>query len=183
MQSHGLYPARLPCPWDFPGKNNGVGCPFLHQGPFLTQGSNLCLPRWQAYSLQLSPLGSLWASMCVSCSVASSPCNLVDCSSKAPLPMEFSRQGSRSGLPFPLPGDLPDQETEPGSPALQVDSLPSEPAGNVRARVTHHILHFSLGLSLPAHLISSSSFFCSLILIASKFSFITAVKITHHQAI
>ena len=29
------------CPWDFPGKNTGVGCYFLLQGIFLTQGSNL----------------------------------------------------------------------------------------------------------------------------------------------
>ena len=28
------------CPWDFPGKNTGVGCHFLLQGTFLTQGSN-----------------------------------------------------------------------------------------------------------------------------------------------
>ena len=32
-----------------------------------------------------------------------------------------------SGLPFPPPGDLLDPEIEPGSPALQADSLPSEP--------------------------------------------------------
>ena len=29
----------------------------------------------------------------------------------------------------PSPGDLPDPGIEPGSPALQADSLPSEPAG------------------------------------------------------
>ena len=29
---HGLKPARLLCPWDFPGKNTGVGCHFLLQG-------------------------------------------------------------------------------------------------------------------------------------------------------
>ena len=32
-----------------------------------------------------------------------------------------------SELPFPSPGDLPDPWIEPGSPALQEDSLPSEP--------------------------------------------------------
>ena len=26
---HGPQPTRLPCPWDFPGKNTGVGCHFL----------------------------------------------------------------------------------------------------------------------------------------------------------
>ena len=40
---HGLYPAMLLCPWDFPGKKSGVGCYVLLQGIFLTQGSNLCL--------------------------------------------------------------------------------------------------------------------------------------------
>ena len=29
-------PTRLLCPWDFPGKNTGVGCHFLLQGIFLT---------------------------------------------------------------------------------------------------------------------------------------------------
>ena len=28
---HGLQPIRLLCPWDFPAKNTGVGCHFLHQ--------------------------------------------------------------------------------------------------------------------------------------------------------
>ena len=34
-----------------------------------------------------------------------------------------------SGLPFPSPDDLPDPGIEPGSPELQADALPSEPAG------------------------------------------------------
>ena len=51
-------PARLLCPWDFPGKNTGVGCNFLLQGIFLNQGSNLRLLHWQADSLLLSHQGS-----------------------------------------------------------------------------------------------------------------------------
>ena len=47
----------------------------------------------------------------------------------APLFMGFSRQEYWSGLPFPSPGDLTDPGIEPGSPALQADSLPSEPPG------------------------------------------------------
>ena len=43
-----------------------------------------------------------------------------------PLSMGSSRQGYWSGLPFPSPGHLPDPGIEPGSPALQADSLPSE---------------------------------------------------------
>ena len=31
LQPHGLQPTRLLCPWDFPGKNTGVGCHFLLQ--------------------------------------------------------------------------------------------------------------------------------------------------------
>ena len=53
-----IYPARLLCPWNSPGKNTGVG----------------------------------------------------------------------SGR-VPSPGDLPDPGIKPGSPALQADSLPSEPSG------------------------------------------------------
>ena len=41
--------------------------------------------------------------------------------------MGFPRQDYWSGLSFPSPGDLPKPGTEPGSPALQVDSLPTEP--------------------------------------------------------
>ena len=37
---HGLKPTRVLCPWDSSGKNTGVGCYFLLQGIFLTQGSN-----------------------------------------------------------------------------------------------------------------------------------------------
>ena len=48
---------------------------------------------------------------------------------QAPLSMGFSRQGYWSGLPFPSPEDLPNPGIEPGSPALQVDALLSEPPG------------------------------------------------------
>ena len=47
----------LLCPWDSPGKNTGVGCHFLLQEIFLTQGSNLSLLHQQADSLPLSHLG------------------------------------------------------------------------------------------------------------------------------
>ena len=40
---HGPQSARLLCLWGSPGKNTGVGCHFLLQGIFLTQGSNLSL--------------------------------------------------------------------------------------------------------------------------------------------
>ena len=48
---------------------------------------------------------------------------------QAPLSMEFSKQEYWSGLSFPSSGDLPNPGINPGSPALQADTLPSEPPG------------------------------------------------------
>ena len=45
-------------------------------------------------------------------------------------PMGFSRQEYWSGLPLSSPGNLPDSGIKLRSPALQADSLPSEPPGN-----------------------------------------------------
>ena len=45
---------------------------------------------------------------------------------QAPLSKGFSRQEYWSGLPFPSPVDLSDPGIEPGSPAMQADSLPTE---------------------------------------------------------
>ena len=53
-------PTRLLCPWDFPGKNTGVGCHALLQGIFATQELNPCLLHllhWQIGSLSLAPPG------------------------------------------------------------------------------------------------------------------------------
>ena len=47
---------------------------------------------------------------------------------QAPLSMGFSRPEYWSGLPCPPPGDLPKPGVEPRFPALQADSLPSEPS-------------------------------------------------------
>ena len=48
---------------------------------------------------------------------------------QAPLSMEIPRQKYWNGLPFPSPRDLLKPGIKPGSPALQADSLPSEPTG------------------------------------------------------
>ena len=48
---------------------------------------------------------------------------------QAPPSMGFSRQEYWSGLPFPSPGDFPDPGIEPRFPALQADTLSSEPPG------------------------------------------------------
>ena len=54
---HGQQPARLLCPWNFPGKNSGVGCHLLLQTIFQAQGWNLCLLHWQLDSLPLAASG------------------------------------------------------------------------------------------------------------------------------
>ena len=68
-------------------------------------------------------------------------------------PMDCSLAGSSvhgifqqeywSVLPFPSPGDIPDPGMEPRSPALQADTLPSEPPGKPLAGVLLLLRHFS----------------------------------------
>ena len=57
---------------------------------------------------------------------------------QAPLFMEFPRQEYWSGWPCPSPGDLPNPRIKPGSPALQADSLPSEPSGKPHYQLLCH---------------------------------------------
>ena len=56
------WTTRLLRPWDYSGKNTGVGCHALLQGIFLTPGLSwhlLCLPHWQAGSLPLATPGNM----------------------------------------------------------------------------------------------------------------------------
>ena len=56
---------------------------------------------------------------------------------QAPLSMGLSRQECWSGLPFSPPGDLPHPGLEPGSPALQADSLLTElPGDNLNINIS-----------------------------------------------
>ena len=57
-QPYGLWPARLLCPWDSPGKNTIVGCHFLLQGIFPTQGLNLLLLQCKQILYWLNQQGS-----------------------------------------------------------------------------------------------------------------------------
>ena len=72
-------------------------------------------------------LSSATASVCVSGSVMSDSVTPWTAALQLPLSMGFSRQGYKSGLPFPSPGDLPDPGIKPVSPALQAGSLLPEP--------------------------------------------------------
>ena len=56
LQPHGLWPAKLLCPWDSLGKNTGVGCHALLQGNLPNPGiesKSLMPPAWQGRSLPL----------------------------------------------------------------------------------------------------------------------------------
>ena len=111
LRPHGLYPTRLICPWNFPGKNTGVGCHFLFQGIFLTQGLNLHLLHWQAswnakdillnfskpapFFIAHWSFWSLFRSICAMCLVAKlclTLCDPTDCS-----PPGFSVHGDSPG--------------------------------------------------------------------------------------
>ena len=58
LQPHGLWPTRLLCPWDSPGKKPGVGSHFLLQGIFLIQGLNVDLPHCRQFLYHLSHQGN-----------------------------------------------------------------------------------------------------------------------------
>ena len=82
-QPYGLTVAtRLLCPWDFLGKNAGVGCHALLQGVFPTQGLNPCLLHFQADSLPPSQQGSPCSLYCSAaqrrpalCAPQTAPCH------------------------------------------------------------------------------------------------------------
>ena len=55
---------------------------------------------------------------------------------QAPLSVGFSRQEYWRGLPRPPPGDLLKGQMESASPALQADSLPTEPPRDANINLT-----------------------------------------------
>ena len=76
--------AQLLCPWDFWGKNTGMGYYFLLQGIFLTQGWNQSLLRWQVdswpLSRQESPCSMTFKLYLLKRHFPRSPGNLIPCS-------------------------------------------------------------------------------------------------------
>ena len=62
---------------------------------------------------------------------------------QAPLSMGFPRQEYWSGLPLSSPGDLLNPGIKPRPPALQADSLPSEPPDKSQVKVRAGKIHLS----------------------------------------
>ena len=67
LRPHGLWPFRLLCPRNSPGKNTGMGYHFLLQGIFPTQGSNLDLLLCRQILYHLSHQGSPFEAMPFPC--------------------------------------------------------------------------------------------------------------------
>ena len=157
----------LPGCWVLP-----VGCLFFFF--FLTKGKLYFCLRWTAldlahvfflifllilceyscftmlcYVLLYSKMNQLYVYMCagLSCSVVS------DClwphglqPARCFCPWGFSRQEYWSGLPCPPPEDLPNPGLDPRFPALQPDSLPSEPLGKPKNTEVGSLLQATLDL-------------------------------------
>ena len=97
LQPHGLEPARLLCPWNSTGKVPGLGCHFLLQGIFPTQGS--CIAS--LYHLSHQGILLLLLLSCISCvRLCVTPQTAAQ---QAPLSLGVSRKEYWSGLPFPSP--------------------------------------------------------------------------------
>ena len=75
--------------------------------------------------------------------------------------MGFSRQEYWRELPFPSPEDLPNPGIEPGSPALQADSLLSEPLENDGKKANIAIKRVFFGFSV--HIKAMFTLYCSLL--------------------
>ena len=97
--------------------------------------ANWSLSLWQLRPLRTSderyrtPHTGILFCACVSVLVTQLCPTLCNPLCSPPGSMEFSRREYWSGLPLPSPGDLPNPGIELRSPALQDDSLPSEPPG------------------------------------------------------
>ena len=83
---------------------------------------------------------------CSVASVMSDSAKLWAAACRALLSKGFTSQEYWSGLPCPPPGDCPNPGIEPGSPALQVDSLPTELLG--KPKVITIIKHREIGAEL-----------------------------------
>ena len=114
----------LLCPRDFPGKNTGVGCHFPSPGDLPNPGIEPTSPGSHALETDSLPLCYLRIpNESESRSVLSESLQLHGLSWSSP------GQNTGVGSFSPSPADLPNPGIEPGSSALQADSLPTELSG------------------------------------------------------
>ena len=159
-------PLGFSCPWDFPGKNTGVGCHFLLQGIFLTRGSNPGLLHCRQILYHLihwgSPITGPTASMwCLH------GCGLTSVSGwephYKPLWAKVTRNQEEPRVRVPPPLSTPRPTAEPKArPGLRPQGLPpSAPSETVppmsafllpwqwdrmpREQVEAPLLHFPVG--------------------------------------
>ena len=92
----------------------------------LTEGNKRVGSREKLKGETQSPFLTLYVLVAKQCPAPTTPWTTA---CQASLSMGFSRKEYWSGLPFPPPGDLPKPGIKPRSPALQVDSVLSEPPG------------------------------------------------------
>ena len=73
------------CPWNFPGKNTGVGCYFLLQGIFPTQRLNLSLLHWQVdFFYHWATRETLGYIACVCAQSCLTICDIMGCNPPGP---------------------------------------------------------------------------------------------------
>ena len=132
-----LQPARLLRPQDFPDKNTVVGCHFLLQGIFLTQGLNLhpaLAGRFFTTESSGKPIFLLYCpallllllSRFSRVRLSATP---LMAAHQAPLSLGFSRQKYWSGLPFPSPMHESESEVAQSCPTPR-DPMDCSPPGS-----------------------------------------------------
>ena len=129
--THGL--PRLICPWASLGKNTDwSGLPFPSPGDLSHQRSNsylLHLLHWQVGSLPLVPPGCFRVMLCLLVHSCPTLCDPMDYSPPGSFVHGILQARILEWVAVPSSRDLPNPRIELRSPALQVDSLPSEPPG------------------------------------------------------
>ena len=106
------------------------GLPFPSPGDLPNAGTEPAYFASPALAGGFFATSTTWEALCLvtQCLTLCDPCKFFGLQPTRLLcPWGFSKQEYWSGLLCPPPGDFPNPEVEPRSPALQVDALPPEP--------------------------------------------------------
>ena len=134
-----LQPARLPCPWDSPGRSTGLGCRVLLLGISPTQGLHLQFLHWQGILHHKHHLGSPLSAW-LSCSVVSDSATAQTVARQAPLSMGILQARILEWVAFPFSRGSSQARDQTQSLAFQADFLPAEPPGKPRKRMDYLII-------------------------------------------